>query len=69
MNDLIQKRPATDPVECLGITFPDEDARREHFLRLLAEKLKDPAFRNQDGPVTVLCRSFDHILCSRGDEP
>ena len=21
------------------------------------------------GPATVLCRSFDHILCSKGDEP
>ena len=36
-------------VECLGVTFPSEDARREHFLGLLAEKLKDPAFRNQEG--------------------
>ncbi len=23
----------------------------------------------EGGPVTVLCRSFDHILCSKGDEP
>jgi len=23
----------------------------------------------QIGPATVLCRSFDHILCSKGDEP
>ena len=22
-----------------------------------------------DRPVTVLCRSFDHLLCSKGDEP
>ena len=36
-------------VECLGITFPSDDARREHFLKILAEKLKDPNFRNQDG--------------------
>jgi hypothetical protein len=21
------------------------------------------------GPATVLCRSSDHILCSKGDEP
>jgi hypothetical protein len=21
------------------------------------------------GPATVLCRSFDHLLCSKGDEP
>jgi DNA modification methylase len=36
-------------VECLGLTFPSDDARREHFLALLAEKLKDPAFRAQEG--------------------
>ncbi len=36
-------------VECFGITFPSEDARRTHFLALLSEKLKDPAFRNQEG--------------------
>jgi DNA repair ATPase RecN len=23
----------------------------------------------QFGPATVLCRSFDHLLCSKGDEP
>ncbi len=23
----------------------------------------------QDGPATVLCRSFEHTLCSKGDEP
>ena len=27
------------PVECLGHTFPSDDARREHYLALLAEKL------------------------------
>jgi DNA modification methylase len=37
------------PVECLGQTFPSEQARREHYLKLLAEKLKDPAFRKTDG--------------------
>jgi hypothetical protein len=21
------------------------------------------------GPVTVWCRSFDHVMCSKGDEP
>jgi len=37
------------PVECLGQTFPSDEARREHFLRLLAEKLKDPEFRKMPG--------------------
>jgi predicted RNA-binding Zn-ribbon protein involved in translation (DUF1610 family) len=36
-------------VECLGLTFPSDDARREHFLKLLNEKLQDPAFRAQEG--------------------
>ena len=31
---------AKQPVECLGVTFPNDDARREHFLKKLAEKLK-----------------------------
>lgn len=38
-----------DPVECLGMTFPSEQTRREHFLKLLAEKLKDPEFRKIEG--------------------
>ena len=37
------------PVECLGEMFPNDAARRGHFLKLLAEKLKDPTFRVQEG--------------------
>ncbi len=40
---------STGPVECLGQTFPTEEARREHFLKLLAQKLKDPEFRKIEG--------------------
>ncbi|MGH9364219.1 MAG: DNA methyltransferase, partial [Thermoanaerobaculia bacterium] len=36
-------------VECLGLTFDSEDARRQHFLARLREKLKDPAFRKIPG--------------------
>ena len=36
-------------VECLGLSFPNEDARRKHFLNLLAEKLKDSEFRQKEG--------------------
>jgi len=36
-------------VECLGMTFPNEEARREHYLGLLAQKLKDPEFRKIEG--------------------
>lgn len=51
MNDLLhhQRAEATGPVECLGQTFPSDATRREHFLKLLAERLKDPAFRQQEG--------------------
>ena len=44
-----QCKQAARPVECLGLTFPDEDARREHFLGALREKLKDPEFRKIEG--------------------
>src|SRR5579883_377915 len=50
MSDLFQNHAAkSGPVECLGQTFPSDEARREHFLKLLAEKLKDPAFRKIEG--------------------
>ncbi|MBU2055720.1 MAG: site-specific DNA-methyltransferase, partial [Proteobacteria bacterium] len=37
------------PVECLGMTFPNDQARREYFLEKLREKLKDPEFRRIEG--------------------
>ena len=37
------------PVQCLGQTFETDEARRDHYLKLLAEKLKDPAFRSTPG--------------------
>lgn len=40
---------AQGPVECLGITFPNDEARRAHFTEKLREKLKDPAFRKIEG--------------------
>ena len=36
-------------VECLGLAFPSEDARRAHFLAILKKKLEDPGFRKIDG--------------------
>jgi DNA methylase len=36
-------------IECFGLSFDSEDARREYFLNRLREKLKDPAFRKIDG--------------------
>ena len=32
-------------VECLGMTFDSDEKRREYFLKILREKLKDPNFR------------------------
>lgn len=50
MSDLFKNHAAkSGPVECLGQTFPNDEARREHYLSLLAEKLKDPAFREIEG--------------------
>ena len=40
---------AQGPVECLGMTFPNDEARRAYFLEKLREKLKDPTFRKIDG--------------------
>lgn len=53
------------PVECLGMTFPSEDARRDHFLSLLAEKLKDPAFRAQEG----FPKGTDEAILAMSDPP
>lgn len=50
MNDLFKKRAGSAAtVECLGLKFLSEQARREHFLKLLADKLKDPEFRKLEG--------------------
>jgi len=37
------------PVTCLGMEFPDDEARRVHFTEFLREKLKDPEFRKIEG--------------------
>lgn len=37
------------PVECLGMTFESDEARREYFLEILREKLKDREFRQIEG--------------------
>ncbi len=36
-------------VECLGMTFENDEARREYFLEKLREKLNDPEFRKIEG--------------------
>jgi hypothetical protein len=37
------------PVECLGMTFPNDEERRKHFLGILREKLKDLEFHKIEG--------------------
>ncbi|WP_409315321.1 DNA methyltransferase [Pseudomonas putida] len=67
MNDLLhgQKTGSTGPVECLGQTFPSEQARREHFTKLLTEKLKDPAFRKIEG----FPQGTDEAILAMSDPP
>ncbi len=66
MNDLYKDhKAASGPVECLGQKFPSEDARREHFLKLLAEKLKDPAFRKMEG----FPKGSDEAILAMSDPP
>lgn len=45
----ILQEQKSQPVECLGITFENDEKRREHFLEKLREKLKDPGFRKIEG--------------------
>ena len=40
---------ANTPVACLGMTFENDEKRREYFLDKLCEKLKDPEFRKIEG--------------------
>lgn len=55
----------SSPVGCLGQTFPSDQARREHFLQLLAEKLKDPEFRKQEG----FPQGTDEAILAMSDPP
>ena len=46
---LVLEDERSGPVECLGRKFGSDEERREHYLRLLAEKLQDPEFRKTPG--------------------
>ncbi len=67
MNDLLNnhRNGTNGPVECLGETFASDDVRREHFLKLLAEKLEDPAFRKQEG----FPKGSDAAILAMSDPP
>lgn len=47
--DVEYKPKTTQSVECLGMTFPSDEARLTYFKALLREKLKDPKFRETEG--------------------
>lgn len=53
------------PVECLGQTFPSEQARREHYLKRLFERLQDPAFRKIEG----FPQGTDEAILALSDPP
>lgn len=66
MSDLLHSQKGdAGPVECLGQTFPSDDARRDHFKKLLAEKLKDPEFRKQEG----FPHGTDEAILAMSDPP
>ena len=52
-------------VICFGQSFPNDEARREHFTGLLAEKLKDPAFRCREG----FPNASDEAILAMSDPP
>ncbi len=53
------------PVECLGLTFESDEARRAYFLEKLREKLQDPEFRQIEGfPIGV-----DEDILALSDPP
>ncbi|MEY9606260.1 DNA-directed RNA polymerase subunit RPC12/RpoP [Bradyrhizobium japonicum] len=58
-------RSAGGAVACLGLTFASDQARREHFLTLLADKLKNPAFRKQEG----FPKGTDDAILAMSDPP
>jgi hypothetical protein len=61
----VLERKINQPVECLGITFPNDEERRKYFLEKLNEKLKDPKFRKIDGfPI-----GSDEDILARGRQP
>jgi|TARA_A100001391_G_scaffold78435_1_gene50826 predicted RNA methylase len=49
----------------LGQTFPSDQARREYYLKLLTEKLKDPEFRKIEGFPT----GSDQAILDLSDPP
>ncbi len=63
--ELQQSAGPAGPVKCLGQTFENDQARREHFLVLLKEKLQDPEFRKIPG----FPKGSDEAILRMSDPP
>jgi hypothetical protein len=53
-DEIFNSEPGTQnsepqPVTCLGIEFPSDEARRQYFTKLLRERLRNPEFRKIEG--------------------
>ncbi|GBD96921.1 MAG TPA: DNA methylase [Nitrospirae bacterium] len=48
-SELETRNSEPQPVTCIGIEFPNDEARRAYFLEKLAERLRDPEFRKIEG--------------------
>jgi DNA modification methylase len=48
-NSALDTQNSKLPVTCLGIEFPNDEARRQHFTELLRKRLRDPEFRKIEG--------------------
>ena len=59
------KAATAGPVECLGQTFTNDEARRAHFTDVLRAKLKDPEFRKTPG----FPKGADEDILAMSDPP
>ena len=59
------KSQKEEPVECSGQTFANDKEHRNHFLKLLDEKLKDPEFCKQEG----FLQGTDEAILAMSDPP
>jgi DNA modification methylase len=66
MTDLYKdQQKSEDAVECFGIRFPSNAARRSHFRLLLKEMLENPEFRQVDGFPSAT----DEAILAMSDPP
>ena len=64
-NELLSNPVITQPTQCLGLTFANEEARRAHFLALLRAKLQEPDFRE----IAGFPQATDEAILALSDPP